>query len=343
MAQAAADQITIVDVTDAYSVILTSESTTFPGTTNTAKAGSVTTQIIAMMGAEQVPASVTLSEVTAPSGVTVTKDTNATSPTLTIAVSTAVTTNGVVTIPVHIGDVTITKKFSFSIAFTGAAGGNGTAGVSATSVIVGNEAQTISATAAGNADVAQTITIPFAAYIGTTRAAATVTVGTLPAGVTVTTNTAATASADGSLVLAIASGATFGNSATRSGIIDLTFTANGQTFPRKFSWSKAVAGANGSNGSNGTNGTNGANGADAILLAVTSSNGLIFKNAAIATTLTARVFKGGVEVTGTALTALGTIKWYKDGGTTAVGTGPSLVIDAGQVTSKATYTAALEN
>lgn len=75
---------------------------------------------------------------------------------------------------------------------------------------------------------------------------------------------------------------------------------------------------------------------------ITSSAGFIFKNTQAVTTLTAHVFKGGVEVTGSALSALGTIKWYKDGGSTAVGTGATLSITAGTVTNKATYTAKLE-
>ena len=50
----------------------------------------------------------------------------------------------------------------------------------------------------------------------------------------------------------------------------------------------------------------------------------------------------GVEVTGAALTALGTIKWYKDGSTTASGTGATLSISSGDVTTKASYTAQLE-
>lgn len=81
---------------------------------------------------------------------------------------------------------------------------------------------------------------------------------------------------------------------------------------------------------------------DAISISITSSNGTIFKNSAISTVLTAHVYKGGTEVTGTALSALGTIKWYKDGGTTAVATGSTLTISAGDVTNKATYIAQLE-
>lgn len=98
----------------------------------------------------------------------------------------------------------------------------------------------------------------------------------------------------------------------------------------------------GTHGATGAKGDTGAAGADAITLVITSSGGSIFKNTAIATTLTAHVYKAGAEVTGTALTALGTIKWYKDGATTAVATGATLTIRAGDVDNRVTYTAQLE-
>lgn len=225
MAIKSADQISIVDVTDAYSVILTNESHTFAGTTSAAKAGTATTTVMAMCGASVVNATVNVSEITKPSGVSVVSDGDTTSPTLTVSVTTAVTSGGVVEIPVHIGDITITKEFSFGIAFTGATGS---------------------------------------------------------------------------------------------------------------------AGKDGTNGTNGKDGADGAAGADAISISITSSNGTIFKNSAISTVLTAHVYKGGTEVTGTALSALGTIKWYKNGGATAVATGSTLTISAGDVTNKATYIAQLE-
>ena len=56
MAIKSSDQISIVDVTDAYSVVLTSEAHTFPGSTSAALAGSITTQVIAMCGASVVNA-----------------------------------------------------------------------------------------------------------------------------------------------------------------------------------------------------------------------------------------------------------------------------------------------
>lgn len=105
---------------------------------------------------------------------------------------------------------------------------------------------------------------------------------------------------------------------------------------------KGDKGATGAQGPTGATGATGAKGDDAILMAITSSGGTIFKNSAIATTLTAHVYKGGVEVTGTALSALGTIKWYKNGGTTAIATGQTYSISAGDVDNKATFSAQLE-
>lgn len=102
------------------------------------------------------------------------------------------------------------------------------------------------------------------------------------------------------------------------------------------------SGAAGATGAKGDKGETGAAGADALTLVITSSGGMIFKNTAIATTLTAHVYKGAVEVTGSALSALGTIKWYKDGETTAVATGQTLTISSGNVANKASYTAQLE-
>ena len=84
-------------------------------------------------------------------------------------------------------------------------------------------------------------------------------------------------------------------------------------------------------------------GADAITMTVTSSNGTIFKNTAVVTTLTAHVYKAGTELTAAQIAELGTIKWYKDGSSTALSTtGATLNISSGDVTNKATYIAQLE-
>lgn len=342
MAQKAADQVTIVDVTDAYSVILTSEAYTFPGTTSAAKAGNTTTQVVAMLGADQVAASVTLSEIEAPTGVTVTKDTDTMSPTLTIAVSTSVTAPGNIDIPVHIGDVVIVKTFSFGIAFTGAGGAPGKgissttveyqAGASGTTAPTGAWSSTIPAVAPAQYLWTRTIykytdnstvTSYSVGMMGATGAPGSNGKGVQSAAVTYQTSTSGTTPPTGAWSGSVPS------------------VPQGQ-----YLWTRTVTTYTDSTTSTTYSvarmGADGAAGADAITLVVTSSNGFIFKNSAIATVLTAHVYKAGVEVTGTALTALGTIKWYKDGGASAVATGATLTIDAGQVSGKASYTAQLE-
>ena len=224
----AAAQQTLIDMTDAYSVFLTSEAYTFPGTTSGAVNGSsCTTSVLVYRGDTQMDCSVTAASIVKPTSITVSVDntTNTKEPKLTITTTSALTGSADIELPVVITGtgITITKKFSVSVAKTG--------------------------------------------------------------------NT----------------------------------------------------GATGANGINGTNGTNGTNGADALMVVITSSNGFIFKNTSIDTKLTASVYKGGALLTDANLTSLGyTIKWYKDGGATAVQTGSSLTISSGAVSGKANYVAQLE-
>lgn len=224
----AAAQQTLIDMTDAYSVFLTSEAYTFPGTTSGAVNGSsCTTSVLVYRGDTQMDCSVTAASIVKPTSITVSVDntTNTKEPKLTITTTSALTGSADIELPVVItgAGITITKKFSVSVAKTG--------------------------------------------------------------------NT----------------------------------------------------GVTGANGINGTNGTNGTNGADALMVVITSSNGFIFKNTSIDTKLTASVYKGGALLTDANLTSLGyTIKWYKDGGATAVQTGSSLTISAGAVSGKTNYVAQLE-
>lgn len=331
MAQRAADQITLTDLTDGVSVMLSSEAYAFPGTATAAIAGSTTTKIQAVQGGAYVAASVNVAAVTKPTGVTVVSDNHATAPTLTISIAATVTAGGEVIIPVVVDGLTIEKRFSFSIAFKGTTGDPGAPGTSATLVGLKNEAHTVVTTAAGATVGASTISVDFYGYVGSSRAAVTAAVGTLPTGITVGTNTAGTAAADGVLTLNVASGSTLGGGDT--GTIVITLTCNGIARAQTFSWAKAKAGANG---------TNGTNGAAAVTVEVSSSGGLVFKNTQIATVLTARVYQGGAEVTGGALTALGTVRWYKDGTYLTGKDGVTLTVAAGDVADRATYEARLE-
>ena len=217
MAIKATDQVSIVDITDAYTVLLTSESYTFAGDTTYAKAGSCTTQVVALRGDD--PVLVSVGTCPCPAGVTASISGNGTAtPTITFTVAGGTISDTCeVTIPLTVdGDIEFTKKFTISVA---------------------------------------------------------------------------------------------------------------------------------KQGTKGDKGTNGTDGKDAITVSITSSAGFIFKNASIATTLTAHVYQGGKELTSQTtptLASVGTIKWYKDSGTTAVATGQTLTIAAGDVTNKATYTAKVE-
>lgn len=278
MAIKAVNQIDVIDLTDGYSVVLTNDNYTFLGTTTSVNGTqTTTTQVMALCGSEQVPC--TVGTITCPTGISAVSDGKTPMPTITVTATSALTKSGTITIPIVVdGDITINKTFSYSIAFKGQTGQNGT------SVTVSSTSVTYQAGTSGT---------------------------TPPTGTWSTT---------------------------------VPSVANGQ-----YLWTKTVV--NYSDGKHtesysvsykGTNGTNGKDGLDAITMAITSSGGTIFKNTAIATTLTAHVYKGGVEVTGSALSALGTIKWYKDGGTTSVATGATYTIGAGDITNKATFSAQLE-
>ena len=363
MAIKSADQISIVDLTDGYSVILTSDGYTFPGSTNAANVGSCTTQILAMCGSSQVPAAVDLSAVTKPAGITVTKDNNATSPTLTITASTSFTTAGYVDIPVVVdGEITIHKKFAVSIAFKGATGAQGAQGATGSTGATGNGVSSVTITyqSSSSNTTAPTGTwqssppsVSAGSYLWT-RMVFNYTNGT-------SSNPIYSVAKQGATGAQGSTGAT-GNGVSSVAITYQSSTSNttaptgtwASTPPSvsagSYLWTRMIfTYTNGSTSDpvysvakQGATGATGAAGADAITIAITSSNGTIFKNSSIETTLTAHVYKAGNEVTGTALTALGTIKWYKDGGTTAVATGAMLNISAGDITNKATYTAQLE-
>ena len=359
MAIKSADQISIVDLTDGYSVILTSDGYTFPGSTNAAKAGSCTTQIMAMCGSEQVSATVDLSAVTKPTGITVTKDTNTTSPTLTITASTSFTTAGVVTIPVVVdGDITINKQFAVSIAFTGATGAQGAtgsqgaAGKGVASVAISYQGSTGNTDAPTGTWASTPPSVAAGSYLWT-RIIFTYTDGTssdpmysvAKQGATGSTGAAGGKWYSGNKITGTSTTATVFSSSGVSAAVVGDMYLNTDTYN---TYRCSTAGAASAakwvyvNNIKGATGATGAAGADAITIAITSSNGTIFKNSSIETTLTAHVYKAGTEVTGTALSALGVIKWYKDGGSTAVATGETLNISAGDITNKATYIAQLE-
>lgn len=131
MAVKSADQITIVDVTDAYSVILTSEAYTFVGgTSGVAGGASCSTQAVAFCGTNQC-ASVTVNKdnIICPAGISASVSGSG-SNAVTITFTTTATLSAAceATIPVTVDGITVNKKFSFAVAMQGNAGEKGDTG-----------------------------------------------------------------------------------------------------------------------------------------------------------------------------------------------------------------------
>lgn len=210
------------------------------------------------------------------------------------------------------------------------AGATGPQGEPAYTVLLTNESHTFPATAPvdGTAHaIAGTAVCNVVAYKGATQVAATIdTISGLVTGLTApisgngTTSAKFTATATTSLV-------------TRSGVLTVPVTVDGKSFTKQFSWSLAPTGETGERGPQGEGG---------LSMSITSDNGTTLRNNSGSTTLTAHVWQDGAEVTGTALSDLGTIKWYKDGTYLTGKDGATLTVAAADVASKAVYTCKLE-
>ena len=324
MAVKASDQISVVDLTDGYSVMLTSDSASFAANASGKALAATTfvTQVIAMRGTAQIQPSVTAADIVCPTNISASVSTSspysAMNPGISITVAAAFTGNNAeVTIPVVLeNDITINKKFTISASKTGAAGSS-----YYTHIRYGTDSS-----GSGMTPTPSASTKYIGIYVGTSSTAPssassyTWSKYSGDNGAATYTHVRYSANSDGTDFV------TTPTSATKYVGIAITNSSTAPTGKTSYTWSKYV----------------GDNGADAITMSITSSNGTIFKNTSIATTLTAHVYKAGVEQTGTALSALGTIKWYKDGSSTAAGTGATLTISAGAVTNKATYVAQLE-
>lgn len=216
---------------------------------------------------------------------TTSDNTNITSGTLVVKPTHAVFNNNVAQIKVVTSDsdvydtITITKMYDGAKGADGSKGATGSGGLS---VILGNENQAIACTSAGKTSAASTITIPFTGYVGITQTACTCAVGTLPTGITLKTNTAATASAAGNVELSVAASSDLGTAATLTGDITLTFTISGNTVTKVFTWTKSKA---------GTNGTS------AVVFSVYAPNGTVVQNQSGSLTLATSAYSGTTAIT----------------------------------------------
>lgn len=335
MAIKSADQISIIDVTDAYSVMLTLDAYTFPGTYSAAEANAIcTTQVVALRGSEIMKCKVGTIPETAGITTTVTGN-DTTTPTITIKVTGSVTAGGTIKIPVTVDDVTITKDFSYAIAFKG----NGVK-TKAVTYAVSNDGDTAPTTASDWKTSMPTVAP--GQYLWTRTV---ITYDNNESTTSYSVSRQGVGVKSTAITYAVGTNGTTAPTTGWSGTIPTVA-------PGKYLWTKTVITYDdnetsesysvGMMGATGPQGIQGNPGADAITMTVTSSQGTIFKNSAIETVLTAHVYQAGKELSDTEVAALGTIKWYKDGGTTAAATGKTMTISAGNVTNKATYVAQLE-
>ena len=204
---------------------------------------------------------------------------------------------------------------------TGASGTNGSNGVS---MWLGNYGDVIPCTTAKKATAQKDVSIPFSAYQGITRVPVTATVGTLPSGVTVQSNTAGTANASGLLVLRVAKDAVFGDANLLTGDITITLTAtitdantggtSTTSVDQKYTWTKNVQASNGTS---------------AVILQLYSEDGGTVSTTKATTTIKTMLTSGTSSVTPTA------VAWAKFSGTgytTISGqTGTSITISADDV------------
>ena len=196
--------------------------------------------------------------------------------------------NNVAQIRVTTSENDVYDTLTISKIYDGAKGdkGNpGSAGTGGLSVVLGNETQTIACTSEGKTSAASTISIPFTGYVGITQTACTCAVGTLPTGITVKINTAATASATGKLELAVAASSDLGSASTLNGNITLTFNISGKTVTKVFTWTKSKAGSNG---------------VAAVVFSVYAPNGTIVQNQSGSIQLATSAYSGTTAITAAA-------------------------------------------
>lgn len=172
------------------------------------------------------------------------------------------------------------------ITHDGENGQNGSNGVNGMSMGLGNYQDILPCTNAGYTSQAKDISIPFYGLSGITKVPVTATVGTLPSGITIKSNTAGTASSNGLLILTVANNSNLGDAALVTGDITITLscTYNGQTqsTDMKYTWTKNLRALDGSN---------------AVAIQVYSPDGNVIRNSSGTTTLSVRLTSGGSVVT----------------------------------------------
>lgn len=151
--------------------------------------------------------------------------------------------NGFFTVPILIDDLTFYKDITWNLAKQGETGSSGEPSLN---IVVGNESQNIPCSNEGLVLENFLIEIPFTGYKGFNRVDCSVSVGLLPDGVTLGSNTASTPDTEGLIILNVSKDATLGGASVLNGKVTLTFTIDGKNMSRYFTWVKTKDGAEGS-------------------------------------------------------------------------------------------------
>lgn len=221
---------------------------------------------------------------------TTSDNTNITSGTLVVKPSHAVFVNNVAQIKLTTSDANVYDTISISKLYDGAKGDPGSAGPGGYSVVVGNESQVIACASGGTVLAATNVTIPFTAYRGIEQVACTCEVETMATGITVKSNTPATATTAGSVVLTFAKSSNLGGTSVLTGVVPLTFTVDGITVTKNFTWTKGMAGAAG---------------AAAVVFSIYAPNGTVVQNQSGSLLLATSAYSGTTAIT------TGTYQWAK--------------------------------
>ena len=353
MAVKAQNQVTILDITDSYSVILSNENQTFMETTYGSGTAAETTDTIvySYRGSTNVYSyipntSIGSSHANA-DGVYITVESPNTNPaqelTITVHIPSGLDNSGEFILPIELYESNVTsgtplaefeKKFSYSVAKYGETGPGGTAPIIYELEYTGTLFNFDNTT--GTFLNPSNIVVTASSQQGT-NAKQSYTGGTITVTPYDSTGTAGTPQTHSTSVTITP---TVTNHQPDYLYYIATLTVNGNIVDRQ------TIGMN-------RQGANGIDGEDAYLIDITSSRGFIFKNTAIATTLTAHVYQGGSEFDNedyddtSGHYGFGTqnaplfVNWYN--GDTAVATGTSYIISAGDISSLATITAKLES
>lgn len=257
----------VSDLDSSYAIFMSNEVQTIPTTATRQPIASTTyTADIKVYQGTRERTNYTIGNIASANGITVTKTTNS----IKFAVSTDTTLtadSGVFSIPITIDGRTFTKIFSWSCAkqgIQGPAGQDGQDGQDGTNgqdgadgqdgkdgytIILTNENHAFPASDTGNISSVITIATQAIAYKGAQLLSATF--GTLPS------ITGLTLSASGNTLTIKAN---TGTSLADAGTINVPVVADGKTFTKIFSWTKAKQGATGAQGPQGPQGATGATG-----------------------------------------------------------------------------------